>query len=211
MNDLTVFNFEAQPIRTYTDENGEPWFCLSDTCSALNIKQYRVDRLPQEGVTFCRTHTNGGNQDLVFVNEPNLYRLVFRSNKPEAQKFANWVYNEVLPSIRKTGEYVSGQENKPVMTIEDIKQAFSAAKGEIVAKSIKKEIAAAVREAVKEEISRLFTAEGDTGDDKTGYGMNEFNFGQWRLNAVMALDAMNVLYEGMKNRQADVVKMLKAG
>ena len=213
MNDLTVFNFEAQPIRTYTDEKKEVWFSLRDVAKVLEISCLSSfkKRLNEKGCCLTTYPTKGGKQSLIFVNEGNLYRLICRSDKPKAKEFEAWVYDEVLPSIRKTGEYVSGQENKPVMTIEDIKQAFTAAKGEIVAKSIKKEIAAAVREAVKEEISRLFTAEGDTGDDKTGYGMNEFNFGQWRLNAVMALDAMNVLYEGMKNRQADVVKMLKVG
>lgn len=122
MNDLTVFNFESQPIRTYADENGEPWFCLSDTCTALNIRQYRVDRLPRKGVTNCRTLTKGGNQELTFVNEPNLYRLVFRSNKPEAQKFADWVYSEVLPSIRKTGSYAVA--NKETTNIDEIKEAI---------------------------------------------------------------------------------------
>lgn len=124
MNDLTVFNFESQPIRTYADKNGEPWFCLSDTCTALNIRQYRVDRLPRKGVTNCRTLTKGGNQELTFVNEPNLYRLVFRSNKPEAQKFADWVYSEVLPSIRKTGSYTVANKEKNSTNIDEIKKAI---------------------------------------------------------------------------------------
>lgn len=124
MNDLTVFNFESRPIRTYADENGEPWFCLSDTCTALNIRQYRVDRLPRKGVTNCRTLTKGGNQELTFVNEPNLYRLVFRSNKPEAQKFADWVYSEVLPSIRKTGSYTVANKEKNSTNIDEIKKAI---------------------------------------------------------------------------------------
>lgn len=124
MNDLTVFNFESRPIRTYADKNGEPWFCLSDTCTALNIRQYRVDRLPRKGVTNCRTLTKGGNQELTFVNEPNLYRLVFRSNKPEAQKFADWVYSEVLPSIRKTGSYTVANKEKSSTNIDEIKKAI---------------------------------------------------------------------------------------
>lgn len=124
MNDLTVFNFESRPIRTYADKNGEPWFCLSDTCTALNIRQYRVDRLPRKGVTNCRTLTKGGNQELTFVNEPNLYRLVFRSNKPEAQKFADWVYEEVLPSIRKTGSYAVANKEKNSTNIDEIKKAI---------------------------------------------------------------------------------------
>lgn len=125
MNDLTVFNFESQPIRTYADENGEPWFCLSDTCAALNISRYHPDRLPQKGVTICTSLTKGGNQELTFVNEPNLYRLIFRSNKPEAQKFANWVYEEVLPSIRKTGSYAVKTSDSAI-NLSDIKKSIKA-------------------------------------------------------------------------------------
>lgn len=124
MNGLTVFNFESQPIRTYADENGEPWFCLSDTCTALNIRQYRVDRLPQAGVTNCQVRYDSGAKTLTFVNEPNLYRLVFRSNKPEAQKFADWVYEEVLPSIRKTGSYAVANKEKNSTNIDEIKKAI---------------------------------------------------------------------------------------
>lgn len=124
MNDLTVFNFESQPIRTYADENGEPWFCLSDTCTALNIRQYRVDRLPQAGVTNYQVRYDSGAKTLTFVNEPNLYRLVFRSNKPEAQKFADWVYEEVLPSIRKTGSYAVANKEKNSTNIDEIKKAI---------------------------------------------------------------------------------------
>lgn len=187
MNDLTVFNFESQPIRTYADENGEPWFCLSDTCTALNIRQYRVDRLPRKGVTICHTLTKGGNQELTFVNEPNLYRLVFRSNKPEAQKFADWVYSEVLPSIRKTGSYAVA--NKETTNIDEIKKAIvlalrknSAAlafkiNGEVISvpepvykgihtgllqldpimHNLSKVIEGACRKAVREELQRIIT------------------------------------------------------
>ncbi|BDE24771.1 hypothetical protein OCUAc20_32710 [Acinetobacter baumannii] len=55
------------------------------------------------------TPTNGGIQKLKFINEPNLYRIIFRSNKTEALNFQNWVFAEVLPSIRKTGSYSARQ------------------------------------------------------------------------------------------------------
>ncbi len=53
--------------------------------------------------------TNGGTQKLNFINEPNLYRIIFRSNKNEAFNFQNWVFAEVLPTIRKTGSYSARQ------------------------------------------------------------------------------------------------------
>ncbi|EXG30386.1 BRO family, N-terminal domain protein [Acinetobacter baumannii 121738] len=55
------------------------------------------------------TPTNGGMQKLTFISEENLYRIVFRSTKPEALNFQNWVFAEVLPSLRKTGTYSARQ------------------------------------------------------------------------------------------------------
>lgn len=105
---LSIYNFNENQIRT-SFINGEVYFCLNDVCSCLNLRQGRPDRLSTHGVT--KSHiidSLGREQEAIFVNEPNVYRLAFRSHKPEAEKFANWVYEEVLPTIRKTGGY--GQE-----------------------------------------------------------------------------------------------------
>jgi prophage antirepressor-like protein len=59
-----------------------------------------------------RISTNGGIQKLKFINEPNLYRVIFRSNKKEALNFQNWVFAEVLPTIRKTGGYSFSKTNR---------------------------------------------------------------------------------------------------
>lgn len=103
-NSISIYNFNQNQVRT-TQIDNEPWFCLADCSAALSIRQIKTDRLPVKGVTICHTLTNGGKQELTFINEPNLYRLIFRSNKPQAQAFADWVYSEVLPQIRKTGAY----------------------------------------------------------------------------------------------------------
>ncbi len=107
-NSISIYNFKQNQIRTQSVD-GNPWFCLADCCKALGIKQNRdtATRLSQAGVGKTDTLTNGGNQKITFINEPNLYRLIFRSNKPQAQAFADWVYSEVLPSIRKTGAYAA--------------------------------------------------------------------------------------------------------
>ena len=107
MNDsISIYNFNQNQVRTQLINN-EPWFCLADCCNALSIKSSKdvVRQLPKKGAVLTRLLTNGGEQDSYFINEPNLYRLVFRSRKPQAQAFADWVYSEVLPSIRKTGAY----------------------------------------------------------------------------------------------------------
>ncbi len=105
MNSLVTFNFKDNQVRTEIID-GQVWFSLADCCRALAIANSRTSvKLPQEGVGKTYTLTNGGKQEITIINEPNLYRLIFRSNKPQAQAFADWVYNEVLPSVRKTGSY----------------------------------------------------------------------------------------------------------
>lgn len=107
----SIFNFNEHGVRVVLDENQEPWFCLTDVYKSLDIS--RTSRLFREldakGVADCHILTNGGTQKLKFINEPNLYRIIFRSNKPQALSFQDWVFAEVLPSIRKTGSYVARQ------------------------------------------------------------------------------------------------------
>jgi len=102
-----IFSFNEHGVRIVLDDSKEPWFCLTDVYKSLDIS--RTSRLFREldakGVADCHILTNGGTQKLKFINEPNLYRIIFRSTKPEAINFQNWVFAEVLPSIRKTGSY----------------------------------------------------------------------------------------------------------
>lgn len=102
-NQLSVYDFQQNQIRTQLINNN-PYFCLSDCCKALGFKNSH-DRDFKAGVEKIYLSYPSGKKLATFINEPNLYRLIFRSNKPQAQAFADWVYNEVLPSIRKTGGY----------------------------------------------------------------------------------------------------------
>ena len=104
---LQVFNSEEfGNVRTVIVDN-EPMFCLADVCRALeitnvgNVKQ----RLSEKGIHTVDTLTNGGTQKMVYINEPNLYKTIFQSGKASAERFTDWVTSEVLPSIRKTGNY----------------------------------------------------------------------------------------------------------
>ena len=107
----SIFNFNEHGVRIVLDRNNEPLFCLTDVCSVLSVS--RTSRLLREldskGMADCHILTNGGTQKLKFINEPNLYRIIFRSNKPQALSFQNWVFSEVLPTIRKTGSYSARQ------------------------------------------------------------------------------------------------------
>ena len=107
----SIFNFNEHGVRIAFDVNGQPLFCLPDVGQALDIKNATASRfkLNPKGVHEMYTPTNGGTQKLTFISEENLYRIVFRSTKPEALNFQNWVFAEVLPSIRKTGSYSARQ------------------------------------------------------------------------------------------------------
>ncbi|EHU1404980.1 BRO-N domain-containing protein [Acinetobacter baumannii] len=111
MNAITHFDFKSSSVRIVLDDNGEPLFCFPDVCKALDIKNTHTSRfsLNEKGIHFMYTPTNGGMQKLTFISEENLYRIVFRSTKPEALNFQNWVFAEVLPSLRKTGTYSARQ------------------------------------------------------------------------------------------------------
>jgi anti-repressor protein len=110
--DLQIFNNEEfGEIRTVTKDN-EPMFCLADVCKALeiaNVGNVR-QRLSAKGIRTMETPTKGGTQKMIFINEANLYKTIFQSRKDSAERFTDWVTSEVLPSIRKNGGYIAGQE-----------------------------------------------------------------------------------------------------
>lgn len=113
MNDLVIFeNPEFGQIRTM-NKDGEPWFVAVDVCKALEISNNRmaINRLDDNEKGVSLTDTLGGKQDMTIINESGLYSLVLGSRKPEAKKFKRWITHEVIPSIRKTGGYIAGQEN----------------------------------------------------------------------------------------------------
>ena len=108
MNDIQIFtNEQFGSIRTAgTSEN--PLFCLADICRVLELQtQNTKRRLDGKGVYSINTLTSGGEQMILFINEKNLYKVIMRSDKPQAEPFQDWVCGEVLPSIRKHGMYAT--------------------------------------------------------------------------------------------------------
>ncbi|MDM8108585.1 Bro-N domain-containing protein [Phascolarctobacterium faecium] len=108
MNDLQIFkNDEFGEVRTIVI-NEQPFLMLKDVCSILGLTNSSKvkERLKEDGVTTSYVIDRlGRKQEAKFINESNLYRLIFQSRKPEAEKFSDWVTSEVLPAIRKTGKY----------------------------------------------------------------------------------------------------------
>lgn len=114
MSNIQIFNYQNNEVRT-VDLNGEPWFVLKDVCNTLNISNQRdvQERLdPDEVGRFDLPHPQNPEKtiEMVCVNESGLYHVILRSDKKEAKPFRKWVTSEVLPSIRKNGGYIAGQQ-----------------------------------------------------------------------------------------------------
>lgn len=111
MNELKAFNNpDFGEVRTL-EEDGKVLFCASDVAVALGYAK------PRNAIaTHCKGAlkrgilTAGGNQEMTFIPEGDVYRLIAKSKLPGAERFESWVFDEVLPSIRKTGGYIAGQE-----------------------------------------------------------------------------------------------------
>ena len=114
-NQIQIFEHEHfGKVRVVMIDN-DPWFVAVDVCRVLalgnvsqalrrlNDKEKSLANIPARGI--ISIDTQGGEQNMLTINEPGLYRLIFASRKKEAVDFQDWVYHEVLPSIRKTGSY----------------------------------------------------------------------------------------------------------
>jgi prophage antirepressor-like protein len=113
MSNIQIFKHEMFGELQVLVENGNVYFPASEVASALGYSNPRkaiIDHCKSEGVTIRDILTSGGKQQKKFITEGNLYRLIARSKLPEAEKFESWVFDEVLPTIRKTGGYVSNDE-----------------------------------------------------------------------------------------------------
>lgn len=107
MKNVEIFNSPMfGELRTSRNEKGEPVFCLKDVCDSLGLQVgATAKRLGQKVISSINVLTNGGNQQMYFITEPDLYRVIFQSRKPSARKFQDWVFEEVLPTLRKEGSY----------------------------------------------------------------------------------------------------------
>lgn len=109
MNELQIFNSsEFGEIRTVTINN-EPWFVAKDVCEALKHTNPTVAMQMLEEDERTKLSLGRAGETNV-INESGLYTLIIKSNLPNAKKFRKWVTSEVLPSIRKNGGYIAGQE-----------------------------------------------------------------------------------------------------
>lgn len=117
-NELMIFENEDFSNVRVKEINGEPWFCLADVCRVLEIgnpsdvkKRLKINGVDSIEVGVENGINKNGNSiiqkiSMIFINESNLYRAVLQSRKPSAEKFTDWITEDIIPSIRKTGGYL---------------------------------------------------------------------------------------------------------
>ena len=122
MNELQIFvNKELGEIRAL-EINNEPWFVGKDVATILgysNSSDALKKRVDEEDKGVAKCDTLGGKQNLTIINESGLYSLILSSKLPNAKKFKRWVTNEVLPSIRKHGAYMTEDTIEKALTSPD--------------------------------------------------------------------------------------------
>lgn len=107
MNELQIFNYHDKPVRTI-EKDGEIWWVLKDVCAVLGISHVKDtgDRLDKDEVGQAEVIDRLGRmQTVTIINEPGVYKVILRSDKPDAKDMMRWITHEVLPSIRRTGSY----------------------------------------------------------------------------------------------------------
>ena len=148
MNEI-VKVYKNSPVRI-VEKGGEPWFVAKDVCDILALGNPRssIALLDEDERGVHSMDTPSGKQEMGIISEAGLYSLILRSRKPEAKAFKRWVTQEVLPSIRKTGAYLS-----PGMSNEQVK-ALVATLEEEMYRRIQAENRLAKLEAHAEELAR---------------------------------------------------------
>jgi prophage antirepressor-like protein len=163
-SNISNFEFDSFPIRILV-EDGEPLFCATDVCLALgygNPRDALKKHAREGGVAKRDTPTSSGIQPLSYIDERNLYRLIMRSKLESAERFQDWVCGEVLPSIRKTGQYA-----KPYIP-KDYPEALIAYANEIKAHLASEEHAKELELKIEEDKPLVEFAQDIKEDDKVG-------------------------------------------
>jgi prophage antirepressor-like protein len=133
MSALDVFRYNGGDVRVMLDEHGAPWFSLIDVAAHLDLGNPRSSAalLDDDEKGVHTVDTLGGAQSVATISEAGLYSLVIRSRKPEARAFKRWITHDVLPEIRRTGQYVAPAPEDDAMLVA---RALVAAQGMLVAK-----------------------------------------------------------------------------
>ena len=122
MDDIQIFKNEVFGEVRVAGTNEEPLFCAKDVATALGLSDTAdaIQRHCKSGKKVFCPHKNGmGGTNMVYIPEKDVYRLIMRSNLPNAEQFQDWVCDEVLPSIRKHGGYLTPDKIEEVLSNPD--------------------------------------------------------------------------------------------
>lgn len=215
-NNVLDFNFEGHDVRAIAID-GEPWFVGKDVAEALGYKNQRDAIKKQVEVEDKRPNVaiydGRQNRKMTIINESGMYSLILSSTLPSAKKFKKWVTSEVLPSIRKNGGYIYGQEN--MSEDELLSRALILANSKILSLESKNEKLEEEKQDVT-FLSELFVGSKDrwlTTEIANYYGMSAVKFnkllfmiglqdkidGVWEVNEEYKKEGLKFMITTSKN------------
>ena len=120
MTDVKIFNSpKFGGFRAMRNEKGEPLFCLNDVCDALGLNvSLTLARLELTPYTLGVADSIGRNHNVFFIQEKDFYRVIFPSRRPSCRKFQDWVFDKILPSLRKDSKRANAQASQPTPSYE---------------------------------------------------------------------------------------------
>lgn len=177
MQQVTIFNSPQFGEIRVSGTPDNPMFCLADVCKVLELQVTPTkNRLRQDGVNSIKVIDNlGREQQAIFINEQNLYKVIMRSDKPQAEPFQDWVCGEVLPSIRKNGTYMTPSTIEQALTSPDFliklanqlkQEREKRAEVEEIAKKRQATIDSQ-REVIREQASKVLFADTVSASNKS--------------------------------------------
>ena len=128
MQNIIPFEYESTNLRALAID-GDPWFITKDACAILgigNVGQAVLKLDDDEKSSITINDGTPGNPNKAIISESGLYSLILRSRKPEAKTFKRWITHEVIPSIRKTGSYVTPQLTCPALMAAELIEQIEA-------------------------------------------------------------------------------------
>lgn len=171
-SNLTSYNFHSSDIRVAQNDKGEVLFCLADVCKSLNLQNptHAANQIKEEfgrptyNVGLLKDANNHGQQ-CTMITEPQLYFVMMRSRAKVAREFRQWICNEVLPSIRKTGGYTLVKKDQELKKLNDqIKELAYAKRAQ--ESSLNLTITCLKDELRKTEAARAFEQKWRAKEDK---------------------------------------------
>lgn len=150
------FPTTGQAVRSVLDESAQPWFVAADVLALLDLHRSSLAALDEDEKGVHSLDTPGGQQRFTLISEAGLYSLILRSRKPEAKAFRRWVTHDVLPAIRRTGNYTAPA---PAVELDELEVARRYVQALEAKKAIEAELEMAAPKAASWDV--LASAEGD--------------------------------------------------